>query len=94
MTELSSVRGLFFSLLDKRLDIESAADTLARWSDKVQSKPELEWYHRTEASRELYRLLTYRMLCAAVSAADDTVPAADLAYDLDITVDAAEEATL
>lgn len=90
MTELSTVRSLFFSLLDKRLNIEAAAAVLAEWSDKVQGKPELAWQHRTEASRELYRLLCYRMLCAAVG---DEAPG-DLAFKLDTSVDDAEEKVL
>ena len=90
MTELSTVRSLFHSRLDARLNIDAAAQALAAWSDKVAERPILEWLQRTDASQELYRLLTYTVLCAAVS---DDEPA-DLAFTLDISVDSAEKVLL
>ena len=90
MTELSTVRSRFHTLLDKRLNIDAAAQALAAWSDKVAERPLLEWPQRTEASQELYRLLTYTVLCAAVSDDDP----ASMAFTLDVSVDAAEKVLL
>ena len=88
MTELSSVRGLFHDLLDAKLNTEAAASVVAAWSDKVQGKPIREWYQLPEASREMYRLLCYQVLCAAVS---DDEPE-DIAFMMDTSVAQAEAA--
>ena len=79
MTELSTVRGQFHNLLDAKLNTEAAAAVVAAWSDKVQGRAIREWYHHPEASRELYRLLCYKVLCAAVSDEDP----ADIAFLMD-----------
>ena len=82
MTELSTVRSRFHNLLDARLNTEAAAAVVAAWSDKIRSKPIREWQHLPEASRELYRLLCYKVLCAAVSEDDP----ADIAFNMDTGV--------
>ncbi len=59
--EVSQLRPTFHSKLDEKLDIEAAASILQQWTDKLSKKPVREWEYLAPASKELYKLLAYKV---------------------------------
>lgn len=64
--ELPAIRAEFHDLLDRRLNIDAAAAQIQGWSDKLRGINARDWKTLPPASQELYKLLTYRVICQLV----------------------------
>lgn len=64
--ETSSLRPEFYNLLDRRLNIDGAAAQIQAWSDKLRGVDQRDWSSLPPASQEMYKLLTYRVICQLV----------------------------
>ena len=60
------VRSDFHNLLDRKLDVDAAAEEIQIWSDKMRDAPIRRWHDIPENGRELFRLMVYRIACALV----------------------------
>jgi len=88
-----TIRPEVHELLDKYLCIDEAAAEIQRWSDKIRKSPERQWEALAPASKELYRLLCYRLIWQLVGSDPwDLLDAVDKVLDKIRTVSKQEGA--
>lgn len=64
--ELPAIRPDFYNLLDSKLNIEAAASKIQLWSDKLRKVGPREWSTLPAAHQELYKYLTYQIICQLI----------------------------
>ena len=60
--EVPTFRPRLHQMIDRHLNTEGAAATMQAWSDKMRGLQPREWATLPEATKELYRLLTYEVM--------------------------------